>query len=134
MSNYRIKGLPPIKLQDLLKKRRMPLKDFLKNTGIATYPTLLQHCESVGVSAPSEADFKAALGEPVSSPQEGVIVLDSPDLIKESGEKIKVDDFVVSTAAQPEEPPPPEDPAKISDEDPIAVVKPRKTYRKNSEI
>ena len=134
MSNYRIKGLPPIKLQDLLKKRRMPLKDFLKNTGIATYPTLLQHCESIGVSPPSEEDFKLALGEPVSSPQEGFIILDSPDLIKDSGERIKVDNFVTSIKLPVEDPPQPEDQSKISEEDPVAVVKPKKTYRKNSEI
>ena len=93
MSNYRIKGLPPIKLIDLLKKRGLSLKDFLKNMGIATYTTLLQQCDSMGVSCPTEAEFKEALGDIVSSPQEGVIVLDPPTLIKDSGEKIEIDEF-----------------------------------------
>ena len=93
MSNYRIKGLPPIKLKDLLKKRGLSLKDFLKNMGIATYTTLLQQCDSMGVSCPTEAEFKEALGDIVSSPQEGVIVLDPPTLIKDSGEKIEIDEF-----------------------------------------
>lgn len=93
MSNYRIKGLPPIKLNDLLKKRGLTLKDFLKNMGIATYTTLVQQCQSMGVSCPSEQDFKDALGDVVSSPQEGVVVLDPPTLTKDSGQKINIDEF-----------------------------------------
>lgn len=93
MSNYRIKGLPPIKLKDLLKKRGLSLKDFLKNMGIATHTTLVQQCQSMGVSYPSEEEFKDALGEVVSSPQEGVVVLDPPTLIKDSGQKINIDEF-----------------------------------------
>jgi hypothetical protein len=93
MSKYRIKGLPPIKLKDLLKKRGLSLKDFLKNVGIATYTTLVQHCQSMGVSCPTEEDFKEALGETVSSPQEGIVVLDPPSLIKDSGQRISIDEF-----------------------------------------
>ena len=91
MVQFRVRGLPPIRLQDLLKKRRTNLKAFVKNTGIATYATLQQKCNKLGVSSPTEDEFNEALGETISSPQEGIIVLDPPDLLKDTGEKIKVD-------------------------------------------
>jgi len=94
MSNYKIKRQPPIKLQDLLRRRRATLKEFIRTSGIATYSTLLQKCEKMGVSPPSEDDFKQSLGNQVSSPQEGIVVLESPELIKDSGQKISVDEFL----------------------------------------
>lgn len=93
MSQFRVRGLPPIRLQDLLKKRRTNLKDFLKNTGVATYATLEQKCQKLGVSPPTEEEFNSALGAVVSSPQEGIIVLDPPNLTKDTGEKIGVDEL-----------------------------------------
>lgn len=96
MSNYRVKGLPPIKLENLLKKRRTTLKQFLKDTGIASYVTLVSKAQNMGVSPPDEKTFKEALGEIVSSPQEGVVVLESPSLVDEqTGKKIEVDVFEV---------------------------------------
>jgi hypothetical protein len=95
MSRFKIKKLPPIRLVDLLKKRRKNLKSFLSSYGIVSYSTLVQKCSSMGVSAPSEEEFKNTLGTAAeaSSPQEGVVVLDPPALIKElTGEKISVDD------------------------------------------
>lgn len=94
MSRYKIKGLPPIRLVDLLRKRKITLQKFVKDSGVVTYQTLVQKCEKMGVSVPSELEFKEACGGTFSSPQEGFIVLDPPELIKESGEKIKVDSFV----------------------------------------
>ena len=94
MSNYRIKRQPPIKLEDLLKKRKANLSNFLKMTGISTYAALIEKCNKIGVSAPKEEVFRSALGEQVSSPQEGIVVLDPPKLTKDSGEKILVDSFV----------------------------------------
>lgn len=91
MSSYRVKGLPPIKLENLLKKRRTTLKKFLKDTGIVTYATLLQKAESMGVAPPSEDVFKEAVGDIVSSPQEGVVVLEPPRLLKESGQSVDID-------------------------------------------
>jgi hypothetical protein len=77
---YQIKGLPPIKLVDLLKKRKTNLKDFLKNVGIVSYQTMLTKCSKMGVAAPSEEEFFEALGGRMnySSPQEGLVVLESP--------------------------------------------------------
>jgi hypothetical protein len=92
MSKFKIKKLPPIKLTDLLRKRKTNLKNFLSSCGIVAYSTLLQKCDKMGVSAPSEEEFKTAIGkQPISSPQEGVVVLDPPMLVVDSGKKIEVD-------------------------------------------
>lgn len=95
MSRFKVKKLPPIRLEDLLKKRRTNLKQFLSSYGIVSYSTLLHKCETMGVSPPSESLFKEILGPAAdaSSPQEGVVVLDPPKLLKElTGEKILVDE------------------------------------------
>lgn len=93
MSNYKIQNLPLIKLTDLLRRRKTTLKKFLQNMGIVTYTTLEQKCKKMGVSPPTEDLFKEALGSVVSSPQEGILVLDPPLLTKESGQKVPVDSF-----------------------------------------
>jgi len=90
MSKFTVKKLPPIRLVDLLRKRKTNLKDFLSSSGIVAYTTLKAKCDSMGVSAPAEEEFKQIVGENISSPQEGVIVLDPPKLLKDSGEKINI--------------------------------------------
>lgn len=92
MSKFKIKGLPPIKLTDILKKKKTNLKSFLSSFGITAYPTLLQKCEKMGVSPPDEDEFKEAVGASVSSPQEGIIVLDPPTVLKETGERIEIEE------------------------------------------
>jgi len=93
MAIYKVKRLPPIKLLDLLKKRKTTLKNFLDAYGIVAYSTLCIKCDSMGISPPSEEDFKRCSNKIVSSPQEGVLVLDSPTLTKElTGAKINVDE------------------------------------------
>lgn len=101
MSKFQIKKLPPIKLTDLLKKRKTNLKNYLASSGITTYVTLQQKCNSLGVSAPSEAEFHDAVDVVVSSPQEGVVVLDPPTLLKDSGEKIQVDEIKPIVVEEP---------------------------------
>lgn len=98
---YKIKGQPPLSLFDLLKKRRITLEKFTKDFGITTHTTLAKKCESIGVSPPSEEEFKKALGGTFSSPQEGIVVLDPPTLTKDDGTKVSVDEFL-----QVEDPPP----------------------------
>lgn len=94
MSKFTIKKLPPIKLVDLLKKRKTNLKKFLETYGIVAYSTLQQKCDSLGVSPPSEQEFKENVNSSASSPQEGIVVLDPPSLVKETtGELISVDDL-----------------------------------------
>lgn len=74
-------------LTDLLRRRRTDLKNFLSETGIVTYELLKTRCSSMGVVPPPEADFKAALGNPVthnlSSPTEGIVVLEAPPEVPE---------------------------------------------------
>lgn len=94
MANFKIKRLPPIRLVDLLKKRKTNLKEFLETYGIVAYSTLIQKCNKMGVSPPDENEFKKIISVSNSSPQEGVVVLDSPLLTKENtGEAIFVDDM-----------------------------------------
>jgi hypothetical protein len=94
MANFKIKRLPQIKLVDLLKKRKTTLKRFVDDYGIVTHSTLITKCDSMGVSPPSEAEFKKIVNVAISSPQEGIVVLDSPALLSENtGELIMVDDM-----------------------------------------
>lgn len=94
MANFKIKRLPQIKLVDLLKKRKITLKQFLGDYGIVTHSTLITKCDSMGVSPPSEIEFKKIVNVAISSPQEGIVVLDSPALLSENtGELIMVDDM-----------------------------------------
>ena len=93
MSTFVLKGKPPLRLQDLLRKRKVTLKTFVKETGISTYQKLQEKCAKLGVSSPTEEEFKAIFPERVSSPQEGIVVLDPPVLTKDTGEKVPVDTF-----------------------------------------
>jgi len=92
MSKFKPKKTPPIRLTDLLKKKKTNLKQFLSASGITTYFTLSQKCNKMGVSPPLETEFHEAVGIIVSSPQEGVVVLDPPTLLKDTGKKIQVDE------------------------------------------
>lgn len=68
-----------LKLHDLLKRRRMGLKQFIDEYGISTYEGLVNRCDRMGVAPPSEADFKEAFpSPPVNNPIEGVVVVEAP--------------------------------------------------------
>jgi len=129
MSKFKVKKLPPIKLVDLLKKRKTNLKQFLFSSGVTTYVTLESKCNSMGVSPPSREEFREAAGEIVSSPQEGVVVLDPPVLLKDTGEKIQVDEikFKTETIEAQKEPEP-----VVADSSPI--VSPVKSSKKKKEV
>jgi hypothetical protein len=83
-------SLSKVSLSDVLRKRRTNLKKFLEDSGIVTYELLTSRCASMGVLVPSEADFNSAKGikpdttPEISSPTEGVLVLDSPPIVLES--------------------------------------------------
>ena len=79
-----------ISLENLLRRRRSSLKEFVTNSGVTTYEFLLERCERMGVAPPSRHTFESIVPPVVnSSPTEGVIVLESPPLISEStGEEI----------------------------------------------
>lgn len=95
MSTFVLKGQPALKLNDLLRKRKTTLKKFITETGITSYGRLQEKCQKLGVSAPTEDEFKTIMPEHVTQQQEGIVVLDPPPLLKETtGQKIEIDNFV----------------------------------------
>lgn len=90
MSKIVIKNVPKLKLGDLLRRRKMTLRQLLDEFGITTYAGLVIRCERMGVASPSEEDFRVAFpNKPVNSPQEGVVVLEPPPVVDEiSGREI----------------------------------------------
>lgn len=54
----------------------MTLAHFLSEQGIATYEGLKVRCSNIGVDPPSVEIFELARGPVVSSPAEGIVVLE----------------------------------------------------------
>lgn len=82
MTRMTLKNMPRLKLADLLRRRKMTLRQLLDEFGITTYNGLCIRCERMGCAAPPEEDFKAAYPTgPVNSPQEGVVVLEPPPVV-----------------------------------------------------
>lgn len=83
------RSISKVTLISVLKRRKSNLKRFLAETGIVTYELLKTRCDSMGVIPPEEQEFIEALGSDVSgtasvsSPAEGLIVLDPPKIINE---------------------------------------------------
>jgi len=102
MSTFVLKGQPALKLNDLLRKRKTTLKKFINETGITSYGKLQEKCQKLGVSAPTEDEFKAIVPGPITQQQEGIVVLDPPLLTKEgTGQKIEIDNFMkISTETE----------------------------------
>jgi hypothetical protein len=90
MTKVYLKNMPKLKLGDLLRRRKMSLKQLLGEFGITTYEGLVIRCDRMGVLAPTLDEFKLAFDTgPVNSPTEGVVVLEPPPVIDEiSGRKI----------------------------------------------
>lgn len=79
------KHAPRLSLADLLRRRKMSLKQLIDQFGITTYEALCIRCDRMGVSPPDEAAFRAVVGTvTVSSPTEGVIVLEAPPIVDEA--------------------------------------------------
>jgi len=70
-------------LSDLLRRRKMSLKQMLTEHGISAYETLVIRCQRMGVLPPTEAEFRAVVPHPVNSAQEGVVVLEPPPVVDE---------------------------------------------------
>ena len=79
---YQKKSL--IKLEDILRRRKSNLKNFLRERGISTYRDLVATCARMGVSAPSLDFFNQEFPERVSVPEEGIVVVAPLDVIHES--------------------------------------------------
>lgn len=68
-----------VTLENLLKKRKKTMQEFMGELGIFSYESLKNICNSMGVQPPTEQDFSNAIGNPslpqYSSPTEGIVVL-----------------------------------------------------------
>lgn len=72
-----IKNLPKLSLKDVLRRRKMTLRNHLDEFGITTYDGLMNRCNRVGILPPTKEEFLEAYpDEPVNNPQEGIVVLD----------------------------------------------------------
>lgn len=78
-----LKNQPRLKLSDLLRRRKMTLKQMLTEHGITTYETLVIRCGRMGVTPPTEQEFHDVVPKPVNSPAEGVVVLEPPPVVEE---------------------------------------------------
>ena len=77
-----LRNRPGIKLEHLLKRRRTMLSSFLEKQGITTYETLVERCSRMGCEPPTIEKFMAATSQAVvSSPTEGVVVLEADDVV-----------------------------------------------------
>lgn len=90
------KSISKLALVDLLRRKRKDLKTYLSEAGIVTYERLVRSCASIGVAPPSEEEFMNVLGNPatpmVSSPTDGILVLDPPEDVSFSGSIVKEED------------------------------------------
>lgn len=83
------RSISKVTLINVLRRRKTSLKNFLSETGIVTYELLKARCDSMGVIPPDESEFLDATGtdttQPaaISSPAEGLIVLDPPKILNE---------------------------------------------------
>lgn len=73
---------PNLRLADVLRRRRTNLSALVAELGITTYASLCIWCKRMGVSAPDQKEFDIIFPPDVhiNSPQEGVVVLDAPNL------------------------------------------------------
>jgi hypothetical protein len=78
------KSFSRVALVDLLRRKRTNLQKFLHDSGIVTYELLIVRCNSMGVLPPTLLEFQSARGagvlHEISSPTEGIIVLEPPPL------------------------------------------------------
>jgi hypothetical protein len=88
----KLKNMPRLKLQDLLRRRKTNLRDFVNTFGIVTYDALKIRCDWLGVTPPSIEEFDALGVTVVNVPSDGVIVVDPLPVIDERfGHKIDVE-------------------------------------------
>ena len=76
MSRIQVKNLPRLKLSDLLRRRKMTLRQLLDEFGITTYDSLIERCNRMGVAPPTENEFSVVAPSPVNNPSEGVFVIE----------------------------------------------------------
>ena len=73
-----------IKLEDLLRRRKSTLNQFLEDRGITTYEGLDSTCKRLGVLTPNHRSFIDCIDHYVSNPAAGVVVVPPSFVIEES--------------------------------------------------
>lgn len=71
-----LKNIPRLRLADLLRRRKMTLAQFVETSGIQAYGALIERCGAMGVQPPTEQEYVLIVPKPVSSQQDGVVVLE----------------------------------------------------------
>lgn len=84
----KIRNLPKLHLADLLRRRKMTLTQFINESGIVAYGALVERCTALGVQPPEEAEYNVIVPQPISSQQDGVIVLEPPPPVDDLPEEI----------------------------------------------
>lgn len=72
-----------IRLEDLLRRRKSSLKDFLKDRGVTTYEGLDALCKRLGVLTPNHQTFVDYVDKYISNPAAGVVIIDPAPVIDE---------------------------------------------------
>jgi hypothetical protein len=95
MGIVKLKNLPGLHLNDLLRRKKTSLHQFISDFGISTYEGLKTRCERIGVISPTIEQFEEVMPKHVSSPTEGVVVLDPLPIVHEHTGQI-IEDVVES--------------------------------------
>ena len=80
---YEPKHQPRLKLSDLVRRRKTTLKQMITDRGLTTYAALAHWCARIGVLPPTEKEFNDVMPPPVTSIQEGIVVLEAPAFTEE---------------------------------------------------
>jgi hypothetical protein len=92
MPRIKVKNMPRLRLTDLLRRRKTTLDAFITESGVQTYEALVIRCNRLGVAPPDRSAWDELRPDIVSSPSDGVVVLDPPDVVEEStGRRIDPD-------------------------------------------
>ena len=74
-----IPGAPNITLESLLRRKKSNLARFIEASGVTTYELLVERCNRMGVNPPERRAFENLVPPAhVSSPTEGVIIVEAP--------------------------------------------------------
>jgi hypothetical protein len=104
-----VKNMPRLCLSHLLRRRKTTLERFVKESGIQTYSALCTQCDRLGVLAPTASEYEKVFPTLVTSPADGVIVVEPIPVIDDlTGRHIDPDAPVtnpgIETFFSPEEP------------------------------
>ena len=79
MTYIEIKNKPNLTLENLLRRRKQNLKDFINDAGIQSYSGLVGYCQRLGVKEPTIDVYKKIAKKQVTSQQDGIVILEPID-------------------------------------------------------